>query len=217
MNTIRQHWAVWLALSAGFVAGYHALLLAAMVLRFGHLPNFIQVYDLIDAYRLTFSGTPSLRDALAIALAEPLLDIGYLSPQWKIVEWSLFLIPRQFMLVTLAGGLAATCFVVRRMACGARCAPARAVPALATVLGAGLAGIANATLFWVVCCASPTWIVALAMLGVSLSVTLALEPLGSLLSATGLLLLGWATFAELRRLTESETPPRVFLTAYRNA
>jgi hypothetical protein len=58
--------------------------------------------------------------------------------------------------------------------------------------------LANATLFWVVCCATPTWVVALAMLGVSVSVAFVLEPLGPLLTAAGLALLGWATLAQLR-------------------
>ena len=46
--------------------------------------------------------------------------------------------------------------------------------------GAALVGVSSATLSWVVCCATPTWVVSLAMLGMSASLALWLEPLKEL-------------------------------------
>jgi hypothetical protein len=202
VNAIRAYPLLWIAVALGFVVAYHALLLATMVVRFGHAPNFITVYDVLESYRLTFTGTPSLRDALVIALGEPWLDVGFLSPQWKIAEWSLMILPPQFLLVSLVGCLIATYAVVRRATLNLPCPPlATPGSVLAVTLGTGLAGIANATLFWVVCCATPTWIVGLAMLGVSVSVAFLLEPLGPFLSAAGIGLLVWAIVRQLRRLT----------------
>lgn len=217
-NAVRAHRALWLALALGFVAAYHALLLAAMIVRFGHAPNFIKIYDVVEGYRLTFTGTPSLRDAVGIALTEPWLDVGYLSPQWNIAEWSIMILPPQFALVTLVGCLVATFGVVQYAVRTTRCGHALAAPVLAATLGTGLAGVANATLFWVVCCASPTWIVGLAMLGVSVSVAFMLEPIGPLLTAAGLALLVWSTVAPLRSLAPVAPAPRLFqLPAQRSA
>lgn len=196
---------LWLSIAVGFVAAYHVLLLAAMVARFGHMPNFVKVYDVVESYRLTLSGTPSLSDALSIAAREPWLDIGFLSPQWRIAEWSLMILPPQFLLVSLLGCAVATYGVVALAARDAQSRRAANAGALCASLGTGLAAIANATLFWVVCCATPTWIVGLAMLGVSVSVAFLLEPLGPFLTAGGLALLAGAIAAQARRIAAAGT------------
>jgi hypothetical protein len=217
-NAVRAHAVLWLSIAAGFVAAYHALLIGAMIVRFGHVPNFIKLYDIVDAYRLTFSGTPSVLDAFRIAAAEPWLEIGYMSPQWNMAEWSLMILPPQLALLSLVGVLAATFGVVQHAARKTRCARARVSAAIAATVGMGLAGIANATLFWVVCCATPTWIVGLAMLGVSVSVAFALEPAGPLLTSAGLALLGGSTIAQLRGLAPANTASRYApLPAHRSA
>lgn len=216
-DAIRARPVLWGVYALGFVAAYHALLLAAMVLRFGHAPNFIKVYDVVDAYRLTFSGTPSLRDAVGIAIGEPWLDIGFMSPQWNMAEWSLMILPPQFALISLTGCLLAT-FGVLHAARPARCSRTSSGSTLTAALGIGLAGVANATLFWVVCCATPTWIVGLAMLGVSVSVAFMLQPLGPFLTAGGVALLVGAIIAQLRSLAPASAAPRFFpLPAQRSA
>lgn len=203
MAAIRARVGLWFSIALGFVAAYHALLLAAMIARFGHLPNFVKVYDILESYRLTFSGTPSWRDALSIAAGEPWLDIGYMSPQWRIAEWSLMILPPQFLLVTFAGFALATYGVVALAARNAPCARSAKGTAVPALLGTSLVGMANATLFWVVCCATPTWIVGLAMLGVSVSVAFLLEPLGPFLTAGGMALIAGATAAQARRIDSS--------------
>jgi len=216
-EALRAHRIRWVVYALGFVATYHALLLVAMVVRFGHAPNFIKVYDVVDAYRLTFEGTPSLSDALGIAIGEPWLDVGFMSPQWNMAEWSLMILPPQFALISLTGCLLAT-FGVLHAARSARCSRTPAGSTLIAALGIGLAGLANATLFWVVCCATPTWIVGLAMLGVSISVAFMLQPFGPFLSAGGVALLVGAIFAQLRTLAPISGAPQFFpLPAQRSA
>ncbi len=217
LDAVRAHPVLWAAYALGFVAAYHGLLVAAVVVRFGHAPNFIKVYDIVDAYRLTFAGTPSLRDAFGIAIGEPLLDVGFLSPQWNMAEWSLMILPPQFALICVTGCLLAT-FGVLHAGRNARCSRAWTGSTLTAAIGAGLAGMANATLFWVVCCATPTWIVGLAMLGASVSVAFMLEPIGPWLTAGGVALLVWAIFVQLRSLAPLPAAPRAFpLPAQRDA
>lgn len=191
---------LWIGLAAGFIAGYHALLLGMMVARFGHWPNFVKSYDVYEASRFIIAGTPSWRDALSILLAEPLLDVGYLSPQWRIAEWSLMILPQQFAQVMLLGFLVATFAVLLFAPRPAQCPAAPRGWWIAATVGVGLSGMASATLFWVVCCATPTWVVALAMLGMSVSLASALEPAGLVLTASGFGLLGGAIAARLRQL-----------------
>jgi hypothetical protein len=176
---------LWLGTALGFVAAYHALLLGALAARFGRLPNYFHTYDLVDAYRLTLAGTPSLRDALGIAAAEPWFDIGYFSAQWNMSEWSLMILPPKLAVVALAGILVATFLVLALASRRANCT-------LAAGTGAGLVGVSSATLFWVVCCSTPTWAAGLAMLGLSVSLAFALEPAGPLMAAAGIALLAWS-------------------------
>ncbi len=189
---------LWIGLALGFIAGYHVLLLGAMVVRFGHWPNFAKSYDVFEAVRLIIAGTPSWSDAFSILLAEPMFDVGYLSPQWRIAEWSLMILPQQFAQVTLLGFLVAT-FVVLLVVGRTQCSAPRGWWLAATV-GAGMSSLCSATLFWVVCCAAPTWVVGLAMLGMSVSIATALEPAGALLTAIGFILLAAAIAAQLRRI-----------------
>ncbi len=51
--------------------------------------------------------------------------------------------------------------------------------------GAALVGFSSASLSWVVCCAAPTWVVSLAMLGMSVSLAFWLEPFGHVITGSG--------------------------------
>jgi hypothetical protein len=46
------------------------------------------------------------------------------------------------------------------------------------------------TITWVVCCAAPTWVVGLSLLGMSVATAFELAPIGGWLSLFGILLLG---------------------------
>jgi hypothetical protein len=199
ISLLASRWCTWLAITLAIVVVYHLLWIAAMIARFGTWPNYLKVYDVLDAYSLILASTPSFTDAIYILGYEPWLETGYISPQWGIAEWSFMLIPPKFFAVAVLGAMLAT-FVLLRGLCPVKTSRA----AIATAgSGSALLGLASATLFWVVCCANPSWIVALAMLGVSSAFALALEPLGSLLTTAGIGLLLFAIVWQWRMLTRS--------------
>jgi hypothetical protein len=61
--------------------------------------------------------------------------------------------------------------------------------------GAALAGMASASVTWVVCCGMPSWAVTLSMLGVDIATALSLQPFGGWLAISGLALLLLSTAA----------------------
>ena len=72
--------------------------------------------------------------------------------------------------------------------------------------GAAMVGLSSATLSWVVCCATPTWVVSLAMMGMSASLALWLEPVGDLITIAGFSLLFFSVwFLARRRTLETKT------------
>jgi hypothetical protein len=78
--------------------------------------------------------------------------------------------------------------------------------------GAMSAGAAATTITWVVCCAAPSWVVGLAVMGMSVTTALALQPIGGLLSWLGLALLAGMAFwlarqVSGRRVGAVATPP----------
>ena len=184
----------WLATTLGFVLLYHVLLLVAVVVSFGKLPNYAELYDWPGNVAGIFRATPSLSDALSIAADEWLLEVGHMNYDYGhgISEWSLNVLPTKLALVALLGAALATLAAVLR-APGAACTLTRGRRGTALAgagLGATLAGAASATLFWVVCCASPSWVVGLAMLGlVSVPVAFMIEPLENWLILGGFALL----------------------------
>ena len=79
-------------------------------------------------------------------------------------------------------------------------------------IGSALVALSNLTMSWVVCCSTPSWVVGLAMMGLGVSTSLALEPYGFWLNAGGFLLLGgsvfWIAAAQTRRDADSKTVRR---------
>jgi hypothetical protein len=179
-------------IAVAFPLAFHATLLASLVVRFGDLPNYVTGYDWLRNVGRIIESTGSPRDALSIALDEWLLEVGYMNHDYGlgISEWSLALIPHKMLLVVLAGLLVALNVVLlaRRRDRGAG--------ALATGVGAACAVTGSVTLFWVVCCATPTWSVGLAMLGIVGSTTaLLLDPFGTWIALAGFLILLVAAIA----------------------
>src|SRR5262249_61027158 len=72
--------------------------------------------------------------------------------------------------------------------------------AVATGAGALVGGAAATTITWVVCCAAPTWIVGLAVMGVGVTTALALQPFGGSLLLVGLLMLVTSAILLIRQL-----------------
>jgi len=195
----------WVGVSLGFVVLYRAGLLLVTVARFRQLPNYLQLYDVLGSYRQIIHGTPAWADVWPILADEPWLEVGFKDPRYYgVATWSYLLIPPKLFVVFLAGGLLATITVlagtIRRSACQRSAAPAYAVAAL----GSAFVGLSSVTLTWVVCCAAPSWVVALTMLGMSASLALWLDPFGAALTAVGLLLLAGVVAGQLRQLAAAK-------------
>jgi hypothetical protein len=77
-----------------------------------------------------------------------------------------------------------------------------------TGAGAGLVALTGATMPWVVCCASPSWIVGLTMLGMSVATADWLEPVGVWLNVAGFALLAATAFLMAARMQLSSEDAR---------
>lgn len=202
-KAISQHRKVFLLVSLGFVIIYYSALLALTMLRFAEIPNYVEFYDVFHVYGLIFEGTPSLLDTLPILMGEPWFETGYKNPNYYgVATWSYMLIPPKMLLVLLMGVLLAI-FTVLVMYGRATSCQLKSEKHLFAVAGISstFISLTSATLTWVVCCATPSWVVALAMLGMSASLALWLEPLGDLLTFSGLLLMVGIIYYQLKQLS----------------
>lgn len=202
-RTIAERFRLWLGIAFGFVALYYAALLAALVMRFGDLPNYVTFYNWPANVAHIIRSTPSVQDMLAIVRDEWLVEIGYFNTDFGhgISEWSLTLIPSKMAVIAALGALIATAVILTRNA--RRCGRATLRgSAAAGGLGSAMVAAGGVTLFWVVCCSTPSWVVGLAMLGVGVSTSLWLEPLGGWLTGGGFALLLGAVYALARAAGE---------------
>lgn len=199
---IKQQWILWLLMTVGFVFLYYGALLLVTIIRFHEIPNYVEIYDIVLVYRQIFEGTPSLKDAFTILIDEAWIETGYKNPDYYgVATWSYMLIPPKMLLVIFMSALIATLVVLnvysRKTAC-----PIKNRKQLYTAagIGSGLVGLTSATLTWVVCCATPSWIVGLAMLGMSSSLALWLEPFGKVINVLGLGLMVTIIFLLLKSI-----------------
>jgi hypothetical protein len=178
----------WRQLIIGFALGFpvffYLAILAILVVKYGHLPNYVTPYDWIANVHRIIVSTSSLRDMLPIIGNEWLLEVGHMDFEYGhgIAEWSLSIIPHKLVLLSLTGaliglnvGLVADRKTYRTSA--QQCAQACGF-GLLTSAGALSAGLTNATVFSVACCAAPSWVGSLAVIGVDTSAAFALEPYG---------------------------------------
>lgn len=189
-STLRAQAGLWLLMTVAFTVGYYLLLMASLIIRFGNLPNYAVAYDWPGSVMTIIRSTPSIRDMPPIIAEEYLLEFGYMNYDYGlgISEWALNIIPyKVFLMLILSGLLAANLLLLRsRKSCSSG---TRLRAGTATGLGAGFVAVTSATMSWVVCCATPTWIVGLSMLGLGVSTAFWIEPLGPWLMAGGYLLL----------------------------
>ena len=118
-----------------------------------------------------------------------------------IAEWSFVLMPGKAVVVFGIAVLVATNLVLLRAAWKTCGASARLGSSVATGAGALVAGAAATTITWVVCCAAPTWVVGLSVMGVGVTTALALQPLGGWISLLGLSALVANAILLLRQLS----------------
>jgi hypothetical protein len=207
----------WRWLIAGFAlvfpVVFYLMLLAIPVIRYGHLPNYVTTYNWIGNVERIVESTGSVRDMVPIILDEWLLEIGYMNMTFGhgIAEWSLSLVPHKIVLVSLTGaliGLNLGLMLDRLEAADTaakRCLRASSSGVL-TSIGALTAGLTNATLFSIACCATPSWVGSLAILGVETSSAFALEPYGPAGSAAGIAMLVVSALLIAREPSPAEHP-----------
>ena len=211
ISLIRRNWLLFLLISIGFPVFYYLVLLLLTMWRFGEIPNYVEVYNIFHVYKQIFDGTPSLTDALVILKDEAWIETGYKNPEYYgVATWSYMLIPPKMLLVFLMGmllGLFAVLTVSsRKMACQLK---SEKKLVAAAGLGSTFVCLTSATLTWVVCCATPSWVVALSMLGMSSSLALWLEPMGKVMTMLGIGIMLVIIIYQLRNLVKVWNPRTV--------
>ena len=211
-RAIAGRWLLWSTTAIGFVIAYNLMLLVALVVRFGSVPNYMTAYDYIGNVLRIVESTPSLSDMVPIIREEWLLEIGFMNYDYGngISEWSLSVLPEKLIVLLAVGALIATVIVLLLPGKDGACAAVSRKAALgAAGGGAALVGLSSATLSWVVCCAAPTWVVSLAMLGMGVSLAFWLEPFGNLITLSGFAMLGVTVvvLASRRQRSASGHPP----------
>ncbi len=169
-----------------FICVYYGVSLVSLVVRFGAFPNYINFYDWLGNTKVIVQSTPSIQDMLMIIKDEWLMEVGYMNYDFGhgISEWSLFFVPFKVITVALIGLVLGLHFMMNRYH------QMRSKKAAAcSGIGASLVGLTSITFSWVVCCSTPTWVVGLAMLGLGVTTSLWLEPIGAWVSGVGFLLL----------------------------
>ena len=202
IREIRAHLRLWLALTVGLFALSQLSQLALLMWRFQALPNYLTVHDWFGNLARIVRMTPSVTDMISIMLDEWLIEIGSMSFVYGrgIAEWSFVVMPAKAAFLLVIALLLATTMVLLRAVHQTCPLSARLSAAFGAAGGALMAGLASMTITWVVCCAAPTWIVGLAVLGVSVATAFALQPFGGWLSLVGIVLLVGTVMALLQLL-----------------
>ena len=203
-QALYREWRVLSLVAVSFVVLYYLFILIATMLRFGEIPNYLTVHDVLHNYYLILTGTPSLVDAIPILFDEPWLETGYKNPlYYGVATWSYMLIPLKMIPIIVIGLLLGVFAALSSYSKSLYCQlPAKRSFTLAGI-GTGMVGLTSVTLTWVVCCATPSWVVALSMLGMSASLALWIEPAGKLLTFSGMLVMLWVVLQQARRLRDS--------------
>lgn len=189
VSTLGNRWRVVLFWGLIFAVCAQCLQLALLILRFGDLPNYAINYDWLSHVFLIIRSTPAVVDMFPIIFEEWWIEIGFMNYDYGngISEWSLNVIPSRLVMLAFMGGMITLLVLLKR---GASCStPTATTATTAAGLGTVLMCMTSAAMSWVVCCATPSWVVGLAMLGLGVSTSLALEDLGPMLFGSGLLLL----------------------------
>lgn len=185
IGEVRASWKRLLALGIGFALVFQIFMLVALMIRFQAFPNYIHGFDWVGNVRHIFASTPSWSDSFSIAAEEWLLEIGQIDYAYGtgLSIWSLNVIPSRIVVLVIMGMMFGLCLGLLRV----RSCDAQTRASSIAMLGSGslLVAMTNMTMSWVVCCATPTWVVGLAMLGLGVSTSLALETLGPALSYSG--------------------------------
>lgn len=204
-SAIGHHFRLWMLTVLTLPLLYYLLQLAGLILRFGELPNYFNHYQWVASVQWILESTPSWHDALKIIRDEWWLEIGFMNYDFGkgISEWALVVMPVQLLGHLLFASLLATLVVVFKAR--SRLCTRKALLPAGTMTGVGgtMAALSSISMSWVVCCSTPTWVVGLSMMGLGVTTSLWLEPLGVWLKLLSVLALLTALF-----MTTGEREPR---------
>lgn len=207
LGSFGTHWKAMLLHGLIFAFLFQIFMMLALIVRFQALPNYVTFYDWIGNVSWIIQSTPSWSDITGIIWEEWLIEIGKMNYDYGtgISEWSLNVVPSRLIVLTLLGALMSWSFTLMRHK---NCALQNQTSLRATSgFGMVLVAMTNATMSWVVCCATPSWVVGLAMLGLGVSTSLALETMGPLLSGLGFgTLLSLIVYLAWRQTKVAPTP-----------
>lgn len=197
-----------LGIALGFTVTYYALVMVFTIVRFGEIPNYVEFYNIFHVYREIWDGTPSLLDMIPIAADEAWFETGYKNPlYYGVATWSYMLIPPKMLLVFVFGLLLGLFNALLAYSRSLGCDMQHKRGLLAGAgFGSTMIALTNITLTWVVCCATPTWVVALTMLGMSASLSLLLQPLGNVMTLLGLGVMALVILKQLKSLAMRTVP-----------
>lgn len=189
-RTIRTEWRKLALWGLAFAILAQVLMMIALMVRFQDLPNYIEFYDWFGNVAWIIQSTPSWGDIPPIVAEEWLIEIGFMNYDYGmgISEWSLNVIPARMAVLFGLGALVGLCRILARANTCSR--EQKGGLTAATGIGTVLVAMTNATMSWVVCCAAPSWVVGLAMLGLGVSTSLAIQDLGPLITGSGFAVLG---------------------------
>lgn len=191
---LRNSWRQMAVFGIVFAVIFQVFMMIALIVRFQDIPNYITFYDWFGSAIHIIKSTPSWSDIGPIIWEEWLIEIGYMNYDYGtgISEWSLNVVPSRLFVLFILGACISLCLtLLKRDACDAG---ASHTLRATTGLGALMVAMTNATMSWVVCCATPSWVVGLAMLGLGVSTSLALETMGPVLTFGGFGLLALTIF-----------------------
>ena len=180
-----------LAFVVGFPIAFYLFLLGVLIVEYGHWPNYVTRYDWIANVSHIIRSTRSITDMLPIILDEWFVEIGHMDYDYGhgIADWSLSIVPVKLAIMSLVGaliGLNISLLVEQRpRGTLARECLRASRSGMLTSVGAIFSGLTSMTVFSVACCAAPSWVGSLAVLGVETSVVFAVEPFGPLASLLG--------------------------------
>ncbi len=182
---IRATWKTMVLHGLIFAVLFQVFMMIALIVRFQAFPNYVTFYNWIGNVAWIIESTPSWSDMVPIIWEEWLIEIGKMNYDYGtgISEWSLNVVPSRLIVLFILGAMVSLCLALLR---SDTCTTAPSTTLRATTgLGAVLVAMTNATMSWVVCCATPSWVVGLAMLGLGVSTSLALETMGPILTWSG--------------------------------
>ncbi|MEM6635811.1 MAG: hypothetical protein AAF667_07970 [Pseudomonadota bacterium] len=204
---MRANWKTMVLHGLIFALLFQVLMMIALIVRFQAFPNYVTFYDWIGNVAWIVQSTPSWRDMAPIIWEEWLIEIGKMNYDYGtgISEWSLNVVPSRLLVLFVLGAMVSLCLaLLRRDTCEAGTSTTLRAT---TGLGALLVAMTNATMSWVVCCATPSWVVGLAMLGLGVSTSLALETMGPTLTYSGFgLLFATTLFLAWRKSRPTRSP-----------